>query len=201
MGVREDQKQATRRRVLDSARDLFDEIGFEDTTIRAIAERASVSVGSVFTTFASKQDILSQVMLDRLELLYEELERTARLLRGSVADRLRSFFAIHYAFETRRVKLFLAHIAASYTWKPGDGTTPYGRNQRLRGMLTSTILGAVEQGEVRPDVDLETVIDTLMATYAWNYRRVLTDGADDVAMTQMMDRQIGLIFDGLTPRA
>ncbi|MFO1013117.1 MAG: TetR/AcrR family transcriptional regulator [Caulobacteraceae bacterium] len=201
MGVREDQKQATRRRVLDSARDLFDEVGFEDTTIRTIAERAGVSVGSVFTTFASKQDILSQVMLDRLEPLYEELERTAPLLRGSAADRLRSFFAIHYAFETRRVKLFLAHIAASYNWKPATGTTPYGRNVRLKGMLANTLRDAIAQGECRPDVDIDMVIDSLMAAYAWNYRRVLTDGADDVQMTALMDGQIGLLFDGLRPRA
>ena len=30
--------------------DLFDHVGYEETTIRAIAEKAGVSVGSVFTT-------------------------------------------------------------------------------------------------------------------------------------------------------
>ena len=57
MGVRDDQKAATREKVLVAARDLFNEVGYEETTIRAIAERAGVSVGSVFTTFALRTGV------------------------------------------------------------------------------------------------------------------------------------------------
>ena len=85
--------------------------------------------------------------------------------------------------------------------EPATGTTPYGRNVRLKGMLANTLRDAIAQGECRPDVDIDMVIDSLMAAYAWNYRRVLTDGADDVQMTALMDGQIGLLFDGLRPRA
>jgi AcrR family transcriptional regulator len=198
--VREAQKQATRRRVLDAARDLFDEIGYEDATIRAIAKRAGVSVGSVFTTFTSKDDILSQVMLDRLEELYGELQRVMPHLRGSTADRCRSLFAVHYAFETRRVRLFLAHVAAAYSWRNGTSTIPYGRNTRLRGMLIEGLKAGVEHGDVRPDVDPEVVVDCLMAAYAWNYRLAASQGADAEALTGMMDKQIGVIFEGVAPR-
>ncbi|MDZ4054653.1 MAG: helix-turn-helix domain-containing protein, partial [Phenylobacterium sp.] len=65
MSVRQSQKEATRKRVLDAARDLFETRGYEETTVREIARVAEVSVGSVFTTFSSKGDILSQVMADR----------------------------------------------------------------------------------------------------------------------------------------
>ena len=44
MGVRDDQKQATREKVLEAARDLFNDVGYEETTIRAIAERAGVEL-------------------------------------------------------------------------------------------------------------------------------------------------------------
>jgi len=198
--MREAQKQATRRRVLDAARDLFDEIGYEDATIRAIAQRAGVSVGSVFTTFTSKDDILSQVMLDRLEDLYSELQQVIPHLRGSTADRCRSLFAVHYAFETRRVRLFLAHIAASYSWRNGAGTAPYGRNPRLRGLLIDGVRQGVERGDVRPDADPDVVVDCLMAAYAWNYRLAASRGADAEALTGMMDKQIGVIFEGVAPR-
>jgi AcrR family transcriptional regulator len=186
--------------VLDAARDLFDEIGYEDATIRAIAQRAGVSVGSVFTTFTSKDDILSQVMLDRLEELYGELQRVVPHLRGSTADRCRSLFAVHYAFETRRVRLFLAHVAAAYSWRNGTSTVPYGRNARLRGMLIEGLRAGIERGDVRPDIDPEVVVDCLMAAYAWNYRLAASQGADAEALTGMMDKQIGVIFDGVAPR-
>ena len=198
-GVRETQKQGTRRKVLEAARDLFNEIGYDETTIRAIAERAGVSVGSVFTTFASKADVLSQVMDDRVEALFSELDRVARHLRGSVIDRISSVFAIHYDFECRRVKLFLAHIAASYSPTLETTTIPYGRNSRFKGMLLDMMADGVERGEVRPDADLELVLDTLMAAYAWNYRLAAQRRSDALAMTALMERQVALIFDGLRP--
>ena len=88
-------KQATRERVLEAARDLFDEVGYEDAAIREIARRAGVSIGSVFTTFGGKADLLAAVMNDRLESLCGELDRLIPHLRGSTAARLRSIMARH----------------------------------------------------------------------------------------------------------
>lgn len=202
MGVRDDQKQATREKVLEAARDLFNDVGYEETTIRAIAERAGVSVGSVFTTFASKAEVLSHVMEHRLTDLYTEFDRVLPYLRGATADRLCSIFAIHYEFETRRVKLFLAHIAASYSPSNDPGVTPYGRNERLTGMLRDVLEEGVKRGEVRPDLDQQVAIDVLKAAYAWNYRMAALSGGkgDALAMSAAMDRQIMAIADGWRPR-
>lgn len=199
-GVREAQKQATRRRVLDAASEMFNEIGYDDATVRAIANRAGVSVGSVFTTFTSKADILSQVMQDRLDALYDEAGRVIPLMRGSIADRCRSLFAILYAFEMRRVKLFLAHIASSYRWEVDPGVHTFGSNQAVRNVIHGWLTDGVAGGEVRPDVQLDLIIDLLIGVYAWNYRLAAREGADSARLTAIMDQQVGLIFDGLAPR-
>lgn len=196
-GVRQAQKAATRARVLAAARDLFDEVGYDEATVRAIAARAGVSTGGVFAAFSSKADILSQVMADRVDGLLEELERLAPHLRGSTADRLRSIFAIHYAFEMRRPRLFLAHVAAAYHLGLEPGVTPYGRNRRLQQMLREIMAGGVERGELRKDADLDTALQLLLAAYAWNYSRVVTSGADSQVLTDAMDAQIGVIVHGL----
>jgi hypothetical protein len=54
---------------------------------------------------------------------------------------------------------------------------------------------------VRKDVDVELFIDTLLAAYVWNYRRAAQDGADADALISAMDRQIGLLFDGVAATA
>jgi AcrR family transcriptional regulator len=200
VGVRDEQKQATREKVLEAARDLFNETGYDETTIRAIAERAGVSVGSVFTTFASKAEVLSHVMERRLGDLYAEFDRVLPFLRGSTADRLSSIFAIHYEFETRRVKLFLAHIAASYNPSNDPGVTPYGRNERLTLMLREVLESGVLRGDVRGDLDVQVMIDTLKAAYAWNYRMAAARGAEAAELSAAMDRQIAFIAEGWRPR-
>ena len=199
LSLRKSQKEATRQRVLDAARDLFETKGYDATTVREIAAQASVSVGSVFTTFASKGDILSQVMADRLDALYAELDRVVPHLRGSTPDRLRSIFAIHYAFETRRTRLFLAHIAAAYNWTLSPTSRPYGRTPRLKQVIRDCIAEGVNRGDVAPEADIELVVDALLASYAWTYRLAAWDNADAEAMSAVMDRHIGLLAEGFRP--
>lgn len=198
--MRAAQKLATRDRVLCAARELFDRLGYEGTTIREIARHAGVSVGSVFTTFASKGEILSQVMEERLEGLYAELDRVVPHLRGSTADRLRSIYAILFAFEAPRTKLFLSHIAAAYDWTLPASAQPYGRNERIRGLLRETLAAGVAGGDVDPKADLINIVELLVAAFAWTYRLAVSEGADPKTMTEAMDRQIGLIADGFRPR-
>lgn len=186
--------------MLGAARELFETLGYEGTTVRQIAERAGVSVGSVFTNFASKAEVLSEVMQARLDGLYAELDRVAPRLRGSTADRLRSVFAIYFAFETGHVRLFLGHIAAAYDWTPGSAAHPYGTNPRLKGVIHDCLAKGVQAGDVDPSIDLDAVVELLVAAYAWTFRLAGWNGADADTLTAVMDRQIGLIAEGFERR-
>jgi AcrR family transcriptional regulator len=198
---RQTRKAATRKRVIEAARELFDTQGYQGTTIREIARHAGVSVGSVFTTFASKGEILSQVMEERLEGFYAEIDRLVPHLRGSTADQLRSIYAIFFSVEAPRTKLFLSHIAAAFDWTLAPTARPYGRNDRVRGLLMETLIKGVAAGDVDPNTDLLGVVELLIAVYGWTYHLVVTEGADTKTMTEAMDRQIGLIADGFRPRS
>jgi AcrR family transcriptional regulator len=199
VGVREQQKLATRARVLDAARDLFDEAGYEETTIRAIAERAGVSVGSVFTTFASKAEILGQIINERIDQLTAELAKVVPHLRGSLVDRLSAFIAIHYDFQMRRPKLYLAYLSVSFHGNHAKGFVRVGASPALRAPMREIIQGGAERGEIRPDLDAELLIDMIGALYTFNYLRV-AEGADVSELTTVMDRELKLLFEGLAPR-
>ena len=75
----------------------------------------------------------------------------------------------------------------------------FGTNPRLRGMVRGCLEGGIQHGDVRSDADLELVIDLLIATYAWNFRLAASQGVDAPRLTSLMDRQIGVIFEGLAP--
>lgn len=198
--MREDGKQATRQRVLAAARDLFEEIGFEEATIRMIAQRAGVSVGSVFTTFTGKSEILSHVMNDRLEGMYAELDRVVPHLRGHTVDRLRSIMAVHYSIEMRRQRLFVAYVSASFSWTADHTVIPLGQNVRFKGMLADTLIEGVARGEVREGVNVDMFVEVLLAAYIWNYRLISREGADVTRLIDLMDRQIGVLFEGVEAR-
>src|SRR5688500_1901579 len=56
---REEQASATRRAILDAARELFLEGCYVKTPMQAIAERAGVSPATVYATFVTKRAVLS----------------------------------------------------------------------------------------------------------------------------------------------
>jgi AcrR family transcriptional regulator len=200
LSPRQTRKAATRRRVLDAARELFDTEGYVETTIRKIAHRAEVSVGSVFTGFVSKGDILSQVMEERLDRLYAEFARTIPHLRGDVTERLKAIYAAGFTFEAACLNLFLAHIAATYDWTMPDEARPYGRTSRLRRIIRECLEEGLARREVAPDADIEEIVVLLTAAYAWTYRLAAWDRAGAPEMTRAMNRQIDLIARGFAPR-
>lgn len=197
---RQTQKAATRERVLQAARELFETEGYHGATIREIARRANVSVGTVFTSFASKGDILSEVMASRLDRFYGELDRVMPHFRGSTIDRLRSMFAIYFAFELQHLRLFMTHISAAYDWTLPRTAAPYGRNQTILTMVNECLVQGIGQGDVDPACDTWATTDLLIAAYAWCYRWAVSENADAEGLSAQMDRHIAVIARGFSRR-
>ena len=80
--------EETRRRILDAALVLFREKGYDDTTMRAVAERADVSLGNAYYYFDSKETLLqgyyaaahAEHLLASRPILERETNFHARLL-------------------------------------------------------------------------------------------------------------------------
>ena len=58
VGIRNKKKQQMRENILNSARKLFIEQVYDQTTTNQIAEKAEVGAGTLFNYFASKGEIL-----------------------------------------------------------------------------------------------------------------------------------------------
>ncbi len=96
--LRQQQKEETRSIILDSARHIFARNGFEKTTIRAVAQRAGVGLGTIFNYFPNKQallvasllDDINQTMTHALQILPAETSIKEKLLHLS-----RAFFGYY----------------------------------------------------------------------------------------------------------
>ncbi len=58
-------KERTRAAIVDAAGALFDERGYDQTSILQVAERADTGVGTLYGYFRSKEDLLQEVLNQR----------------------------------------------------------------------------------------------------------------------------------------
>ena len=59
---RKDQKDATAAKMTATARELFQQRGYSNVTIRDVAKAAGMSTGAVFSTFTDKDDMFLKSM-------------------------------------------------------------------------------------------------------------------------------------------
>lgn len=72
MNKRQQQAAATREQLLASAREVFEERGYQAATVGGITDRANTAHGTFYLYFKNKEDAFCQVMEDVMNLLYEE---------------------------------------------------------------------------------------------------------------------------------
>src|SRR4030088_110782 len=103
MGIKERQErdsEAVQRAILDAARDLFIAEGYQNVSIRKIAERIEYSPAAIYGYFPSKDDIFFALAEEGLHLLGDpaSLRDDPNLKEASRLERIRAVFWRLYQF-------------------------------------------------------------------------------------------------------
>ena len=94
-GRRERTKRHNRAAILDAARRVFAESGYEASSIRDIVRRSGLAAGTFYNYFPDKQSVLLALLEDRTEVLRRRLRLArarARDFEGLVGDAYRVYF-------------------------------------------------------------------------------------------------------------
>jgi len=81
MGVaerRQRERKEVREKILDAAGELFVHEGFENTSIRRIAEKIEYAPSTIYLYFKDKDDLLATICQDMFERLAQRLEKLTR---------------------------------------------------------------------------------------------------------------------------
>src|SRR5262249_50233696 len=111
MGIKERQerdREAVRRAILDAARELFVAEGFQNVSIRKIAERIEYSPAAIYGYLPSKDDIFFALRAEGFRLLGAPLKggRRDQLATVDPVQRIRSMFWRMYKFSRQQPQYF-----------------------------------------------------------------------------------------------
>jgi AcrR family transcriptional regulator len=108
MRVTAETKAATRDAILQSARRLFSEQGFDETTTRDIARDAEIASGTLFNYFATKEAIVAS-------LASEAIAETFSAFDGASANTFEESLYSLIALSLRKLKPFRKYLPALLT--------------------------------------------------------------------------------------
>ena len=156
--------EQTRTLILETAVELFRERGYEETTMRAIAERAGVALGSAYYYFRSKEQLIqafySRTHQEHLALV-DEVLRTDFTLRGRLLGvmeaKLRTIEPYH------RFSAVLFRTAAD----PESPLNPFSAESLPARLEATELFAQVVRGarDRKLPRDLEAELPDLLWTY------------------------------------
>lgn len=142
----------TRLKVFAAAVELIAEQGYTATTVDAIAERAGVAKGTVFYNFGSKEALFGALLEHSIGKLTDALAESAvgesglDALDAVVLSQLR-FFEEYGAF---------ARVLLAEMWRTAWQDAVARLREQALGVYAGVLRRAVESGQVRADLDVET---------------------------------------------
>jgi AcrR family transcriptional regulator len=171
-----------RRLLLAAAADEFAERGL-DASVADIARRAGLGKGTVFRHFATKDDLLAAIVLDRIDELSTVGEEL--LAAADPGAALLEFLTVAAHQRQQRDLSFLQEA--------GDlNAEVVGARARMFDIVHRLVDRAREGGAIRADV---TGADVILLMCAPNY---VTSYVPD-APPDLWRRYLAIIFDGLRP--
>ncbi|MEL7656012.1 MAG: TetR/AcrR family transcriptional regulator, partial [Bacillota bacterium] len=93
-GLRERKKENRKKRIFESALMLFEELGFDKTTMEKIAENADLGVGTLYNYYPSKVELLFSIIDQGIDDYVKELDHVIHNNKN-LNDALSEFYHIY----------------------------------------------------------------------------------------------------------
>jgi AcrR family transcriptional regulator len=181
MGIKERQerdREAVRRAILDAARDLFVSEGYDNVSIRKIAERIEYSPAAIYGYFPSKDDIFFALAEEGFRLLGDPGvgEAHERLQNLPPLERVRAVFWRLYEFSRQQPEYFALMFVDRSVPRISREYERFAFAREMKRHIVEEIQRCIDAGQLPATVKPAVAM------------RLLTSGVLGVAVMRLSDR-------------
>src|SRR4029077_11702612 len=167
MGIKERQerdREAGSRAILDAARDLFVTEGYDNVSIRKIAERIEYSPAAIYSYFPSKDDIFFELAEEGFRLLGSPRQPAACMALKSLPplERLRAIFWHFYEFSRDHPQYFALMFVDRSVPRISREYERFAFAREMKGNIAKEIGACVDAGLLPRSLDPAVAMRTLM---------------------------------------
>jgi AcrR family transcriptional regulator len=177
---------ATRRRLLDAARDLAREGGYDAVGMRQVAERAGLSGPTAYQYFSSKDHLLVDAMVERVDDTTEAVKARPSRDRAPVGRAVATFRRVMRRVE-QEPNLYIAMTRAYISGVP--------EVRHARQAMETTMRQWIDAALGPTDLeDREAVIAVFEAVLFSGMVGMVTGGKSPADVTHDLERAAGLLL-------
>ncbi len=170
--LRDASKRATRAALLNAAKDLFDEQGYDRVSVTEIGRRAGVSHTLINAYFDGKAGLMWELVAanNAPQLAQTEAIATGP---GMAADRIDRILRLWAAVDARTPHLLALMQAHTWVWSAAAEAVNRVDRDRALGWLAMLIAEGQASGELAPVLTPQQAADAIFAIYTLALRRVV----------------------------
>jgi AcrR family transcriptional regulator len=196
------------KRVLEAALEEFSEKGFNGASINLIVSKLGIAKGSIYQYFADKKSLFLYIFDYAVELIRKRLKQVKQETREEPTfERIRRSLLAGVDFIEQHPFIYRGYLKMMF-----EREVPFRQEllQKIRlfssEYLTSLLIEGRGKGEVRKDVNLETmvflldaVMDRFLQAYAVPYLNsdLHIHGAKRMELERMIDGLVDTIRTGI----
>ena len=199
MTRRDMRREATKAAVLEAAEKVFLSQGYEGATIKAIADEAGVSPGTVLNAEPSKAALLMAILSNEVEMIAESVEQMEAALPGNLADRIIALLQIMLEGQSRNSELFAA--AVGHSWMVADPTyqAAFDQMELAWRPIRRVVETGISEGELRRDVDVDTLIAVLSDLFLGAMRAARRSEFEERPIVSL-EARVRVVIEGMLAR-
>jgi AcrR family transcriptional regulator len=154
----------TRERIVQAAREVFSELGYDAATFQAIAIRADLTRPAINHYFASKR-VLWREVVEQTNALVVSAGTVRAQAETSLLARLSAFFAVAMQAESedRSAAAFLVTSVLESQRHPDLSTDEHDSLKASRDFMSWAVDDAIKRGELTTDTDVNHLVEMLVA--------------------------------------
>jgi uroporphyrinogen-III synthase len=159
---KEDRRFLKRKRIMESAAQLFSKMNYHEVMVDEVAKLASIAKGTVYNYFESKEELYFSIMRQRMEKLIASLKENNAAEMSSV-DSLHSFVIHLYMFMMKYQDFFLIYQKESLNGEHQLCSELNKLESDFRNMLSEIITTGKEEKFFR-NIDEDFAVDLILGS-------------------------------------
>jgi TetR/AcrR family transcriptional regulator, cholesterol catabolism regulator len=165
------QSISRRDELLELAATMFAERGLRATTVRDIADAAGILSGSLYHHFASKEEMVDEVLRGFLDWLFDRYQHIVDTLPNPL-ERFKGLFMTSFdAIEDRHAQVVIYQDEAKRLSSQPRFSYVEDLNRKQRQMWVDVLRQGIKEGYFRADLDVDLVYrfirDTTWVSVRW----------------------------------